>query len=284
MIKQYYLLAKPGMVYGNAISAVAGFLFASKGNFNLLLFITTITGISLVIASACTFNNYLDREIDKKMQRTIKRPLALGLISPKNALIYGTFLGLVGFVLLFIFTNLLTLALGFIGWFFYVIIYGFFKRRSTYGTLVGSIAGSMPIVGGYCAVTNNFDTAALLLFIIMTMWQMPHFYAIAIYRLDDYIKAKIPVLPVKKGVNVAKWDIIIYIIAFLVAIYLLFYYHYTGYTYIIIMLGLGLYWFKLSINGLHTTNETLWGKSVFKFSLITLMVFCLLLCLSFWLP
>ena len=284
MIKQYYLLAKPGMVYGNAISAVAGFLFASKGTFNPLLFVTTIAGIGLVIASACVFNNYLDREIDKKMQRTFKRPLVSGLISSKNSLIYGATLGLVGFVVLFIFTNSLTLALGFIGWFFYVSVYGFVKRKSTYGTLVGSISGSMPLIGGYCAVTNNFDTAALMLFTIMTIWQMPHFYAIAVYRLDDYTKAKLPVLPVVRGTNVTKWEIIIYIIAFLVAIYFLFYYHYAGYTYIIIMLGLGLYWLKLSINGLYTANDELWGRSVFKFSLVIILVFCVLISVSFWLP
>ncbi len=284
MFKHYYLLAKPGMVYGNTISAIAGFLFASKGNFNLILFVTTILGISLVIASACVFNNYLDREIDKKMLRTSKRPLVMGSISPLHALIYGTILAILGFGLLLIFTNLLTLALGFIGWFFYVAIYGFVKRRSTFGTLVGSVSGSMPLVGGYCAVTNQFDTAALLLFIIMTIWQMPHFYAIAIYRLADYKKAGLPVLPVVKGTNITKVDIIIYVLAFLVASYLLFFYHYAGYIYLIIMLGLGLYWLRLSTIGLHTSNDELWGRSVFKFSLIILLVFCVLLSFSYWLP
>src|SRR5256885_2016537 len=105
MLKTYYRLTKPGIVYGNAVTVIAGFLLASVGDVNWGLFLATLVGISLVIASACVFNNYIDRDLDKKMARTKKRALASGSIAAVNALSYASLLGLVGFGLLFIFTN-----------------------------------------------------------------------------------------------------------------------------------------------------------------------------------
>lgn len=280
VIKPYYYLTKPGIVYGNWLSVIAGFFLASRGSFNPLLFITTLLGIGFVMASGCVFNNYIDRDIDEKMDRTKRRALVTKKIPVRNALIFGTILGILGFGLLYFFTNLLTTFIAFIGFFFYVIVYTFSKRKTVYGTLLGSISGAVPPVVGYTAVTNNFDAAALLLFMLLVIWQMPHFYAIAIFRLQDYKEAGIPVLPVKRGINFTKIEIVGYIILFTLTIPFLTLLGYTGYVYLVVMLLLSFMWLVKGITGFRTKDTTLWARSLFKFSLIVLLALCVMISIN----
>jgi protoheme IX farnesyltransferase len=280
LFKKYYQLAKPGIVYGNAIPTIAGFFLAAKGQFSSGLFFSTLIGISLVIASACVCNNYIDRKIDAKMERTKKRALVTKEIPVRNAVIYGLLLGILGFLLLLLYTNLLTAFIAFIGFFFYVVMYSIWKRRSMYGTIVGSISGAVPPVVGYTAVSNHFDIGALLLFMMLVFWQMPHFYAIAIFRLKDYAEAAIPVLPVKKGIFITKIHMLLYIIAFVLTTLLLTVFGYTGYIYFAIAAVLGFGWVLLSILGFKTANTKLWARRMFLFSLMILIVLCIMLSLD----
>ncbi len=190
----YYLLMKPGIIFGNVVTFAAGFLLASKGDIKMGLFFTTLLGLSLIIASACVFNNYIDRYVDKKMERTKKRALASGLIKGRDALAFAVLLGIAGNLTLFLYANGLTVAVANVGFVVYVFLYSFLKCRTTYSTLIGSISGAIPPVVGYCAVSNQFDLAAGILFIIMIFWQMPHFFAIGLWHIDDYAKAEIPIL------------------------------------------------------------------------------------------
>jgi len=192
----YYLLLKPGIIFGNLVTLAAGFLLASKGNVNFGLFAATVFGLSLVIASACVFNNYIDRFIDQNMERTKNRPLATGVIKVRDAILFGVLLGIAGNLTLLMYTNGLTVAVANVGFFVYVFLYSFLKSRTVYSTLIGSVSGAIPPVVGYCAVSNQFDFAAGILFMMMIFWQMPHFFAIALWHFDDYAKAGIPVLPV----------------------------------------------------------------------------------------
>src|SRR5207237_330396 len=121
--------------------------------------------------------------------------------SGPSAILYGAFLGVAGFLALWIFTNIKTVMVALSGFVIYVAAYGFFKRRSSLGTIIGSFAGATPPVVGYLAVADQFDKAAIILFLILLLWQMPHFYSIAIYRLKDYRSAGLPVLPLKKSVQ-----------------------------------------------------------------------------------
>lgn len=283
-IKAYYYLTKPGIIYGNLLSCVAGFLLAAKGDINPSLFLAVTFGTALTIGSACAFNNYIDRGIDKKMARTKNRAVASGQISGKNALIFATVLGLGGFVLLATFTNLLTLAVGAIGVLFYVVFYGLAKRHSTLGTVVGSIPGATPPVAGYVAVTNNLDLGALLLFLIMVIWQMPHFFAIAIFRLKDYTAAGLPVLPVKKGTKITKVYILLYILAYILAVPTLTFFGYTGYTYFVVMTLLGLVWLWKGVKGFGVDNDNAWARKMFGFSLVVLLAFSFTLSVDLWLP
>jgi heme o synthase len=277
LIKAYYLLAKPGIIYGNALTAIGGYFLAAKGTFDLSLFLSMLFGLSFVIGSACVFNNVIDKDIDSKMARTKKRAMVTQVIPEFHAVIYGSILGIIGFLLLLINTNVLTTIIAFIGFIFYVIIYGISKRKSVHGTVIGSISGAMPPVVGYCAVTNNFDLGAFLLFIILVIWQMPHFYAIAIFRHDDYVAASIPVLPVKRGLVQTKIQMVVYIVVIIIVDALLTVFHYTGYTYLVVMTVFGLIWLGMTIQGFRTTDEKRWARKVFFFSLILITVFSLLL-------
>ncbi len=173
---------------------IGGFLLASKGSIDYPLFIYTLVGVSLVVASGCVFNNYIDRDIDRKMERTKNRVLVKGLISPAVSLVYATLLGIAGFMLLWFGANPLACWLGVMGFVVYVGVYSLYmKRHSVYGTLIGSLSGAAPPVIGYCAVTGEFDSGAAILLAIFSLWQMPHSYAIAIFRFKDYQAANIPV-------------------------------------------------------------------------------------------
>lgn len=270
MIKTYYLLTKPGILFGNAITTTAGFLLASKGHIDIFLFLITLIGLSGVIASACVLNNYIDRVSDGKMIRTKNRALAKGLITGQNAIVFSLVLGFAGILILGLYTNLLAVLVAATGFFVYVVLYSFSKYLTTLGTVIGSIAGAVPPVVGYTAVSNSLDLGAAIFFLILVLWQMPHFFAIALYRLDDYTAADIPVLPVKKGITVTKIQMLLYIIAFTLAASLLTFYGYTGYTYLLITLLLSITWLWMSIQGFKTENDTLWARKMFLFSLIVI--------------
>ncbi len=284
IVKNYYLLTKPGIIYGNALPAIAGFLFASGLRINPLLFFSAIAGLSFVIASACVFNNYIDRNLDEKMERTKKRALVTKEISPVAALTYGTVLGIIGFGTLLFWTNVLTMSIAFVGFFFYVVLYGIAKRRSIYGTLVGSIPGAVPPVVGYTAVTNRFDLTALLLFLILVAWQMPHFYAIATYRFKDYAAAGLPVLPVKKGIGTAKIHILFWVCVFTVVATLFTVTKQTGFIYLVIMTLLGLRWLFMGIQGFGVADDVKWARKMFGFSLIALLTTSFMLAIGRLLP
>ncbi|MBS0651489.1 MAG: protoheme IX farnesyltransferase [Verrucomicrobia bacterium] len=266
--KSYCLLAKPGIILGNVITTAGGFALASKGHIDFLLFLATMIGLSCVIGSACAFNNYIDRESDRKMSRTKNRPLARGEISVRKALIFAVVLCAVGVAVLGMFTNLRTLSIAIFGFLAYVVLYSFSKYRSVHGTLIGSIAGAVPPVIGYCAVSNKLDAPAWILFAIIVMWQMPHFFAIAIYRMDDYAKAGIPVLPVQKGIVRTKVQMILYIIGFIAASSLLPLFDYTGNGYFFIVLVLGAAWLLLALQGFKSSNDIRWARKMFVFSLL----------------
>lgn len=270
MMKTYYYLTKPGIIMGNIVTTAGAFILGSRGHIDFGLFFATLFGLGLVIASACVVNNYTDREIDSKMERTKNRALVTGLISGKQALLFAALLGLSGLGTLVLFTNLLTAAVALFGFFVYVVLYAILKCRSIHGTLVGSVAGAVPPVVGYCAASNQFDLAAFLLFVILVLWQMPHFFSIAIYRFQDYSAALIPVLPVKKSPRIAKIHMQFYIVAFLLAALSLTLFGYTGYAYLMTALVLGVVWWILCIKGLTSDNDTIWAKGMFRFSLVVI--------------
>ncbi|MCQ8231922.1 heme o synthase [Pectobacterium carotovorum] len=272
MIKQYLQVTKPGIIFGNLISVIGGFLLAAQGRIDYPLFFATLVGVSLVVASGCVFNNVIDRDIDKKMERTKNRVLVKGLISLKVTLVYASLLGIAGFALLYIAANPLAMWLAVMGFVVYVGVYSLYmKRHSVYGTLIGSLSGAAPPVIGYCAVSNQFDAGALILLLIFSLWQMPHSYAIAIFRFKDYQAANIPVLPVVKGISVAKHHITLYIVAFAVATLMLSLGGYAGYKYLIVAAAVSVWWLGMALSGYkNAIDDRVWARKLFVFSIVAI--------------
>lgn len=218
------------------------------------------------------------------MARTKRRGTVSGVITAKQAIMYGIALGVLGFAILAAYTNVPTIILGIIGLFFYLVMYSIWKRRSPIGTVVGSVSGATPIAAGYTAASGHFDLAAAILFLIMVFWQMPHFYAIAMYRLKDYQAAGLPVLPAKKSVSHTQNQILAYIVAFTITAASLTVFGYTGYIYFAIIVATGVIWLLKATKSPKLLTSQVWGRQVFLFSLITLLTLSVLVSLGNILP
>lgn len=281
-LRNYLRVIKPGIVLGNLVSVAGGFFLASRGHIDVALLFATALGISLVVASGCVLNNVIDRDIDGRMQRTRNRVLVQGLVSPAAALAYGASLGLAGFALLYRATNPLASAIVLGGFIVYVGLYSLYlKRNSVYGTLVGSLSGAAPPLAGYCAVSNHFDLGALILLLIFSLWQMPHSYAIAIFRLQDYTAAAIPVLPVARGVGAAKKQIVLYVAAFLVAALMLTAGRYTGFNYLAVAAAMGGYWLHMAWSGRKAADDRVWARKLFVFSILIITALSVMMSVDF---
>lgn len=278
-LRAYALLSKPGILFGNAVTALGGFALASQGSFDPRLFLMTFVGLSLIIASACTFNNYIDRASDQKMLRTQSRVLVTGEITPGQALVFALLTVAFGSMILGFFVNSLALMIALCGFAVYVFAYSLLKYKTPQATLIGSIAGAAPPVIGYCAVSNSLDLGAWLLFALVALWQMPHFFAIALYRLEDYAAAEIPVLPLVKGAKATKVQMMLYIAAFTGVCLLFPLLGYTGQPFLFVAAGLGCIWLLLSLWGFSSRNDKKWARAMFLFSLVAIT----LLSISFFL-
>lgn len=285
-LKRYLSVTKPGIIVGNLISAAGGFLLAAQGRMDGMLLAATLLGLSLVVASGCSLNNCIDRDIDARMQRTQKRVLVTGAMSLRAACAHGMVLGVAGFALLWFGTNALTFGCALAGFVIYVGVYSLYmKRHSVYGTVVGSLSGAVPPVAGYCAASGRFDAGALILLAMFSLWQMPHSYAIAIFRFQDYEAAGIPVLPVVRGIGKAKQQIVLYILAFGVATVMLAVGGYVGYGYLAVACATSLWWLKMALSGYRPRiDERVWARQVFFFSIITITALSVMMALDFQVP
>lgn len=191
MIKAYYELTKPGIIRGNAIVAAAAFMFGSQGSIVWSDFVLMLAGLIGVIAGGCVFNNYADRHIDAKMERTKSRALVTNQIKGSHALIFGGVLFTAGSGLLFL-IGFLPLVFALAGFVVYVFFYTPLKPKTKHAVFVGAVAGAMPPLVGYTAASHALDYFALALFLFLLLWQIPHFFAIARFRYAEYAAAGVP--------------------------------------------------------------------------------------------
>lgn len=279
--KDFVYLAKPGILFDNMITAFGGFWVASRGSIDWMLLIYMMIGTTLVVASGCVLNNYLDRDMDSRMERTRKRALPSGRMSSTIVLCYGAALGLAGLVLLTFKVNVLAALLGLIGLFVYVVVYtAWLKRTSVWNTVVGSISGSMPPVIGYAAVAGTLDMGALILFVILFLWQPPHFWALAIRRKKDYSAAGFQMLPSVKGNYQTKISMVRYVVPLVPASMLLYLYGYVGEIYLYTSALLGLFWAVMCVMGFRAKTEEeedRWAKRFFVFSINYLTILFLVM-------
>jgi len=272
MLRRYFSVTKPGIIMGNLISVTGGFLLASRGEIDPVLMVATLVGLSLVIASGCAINNVIDRDIDIIMARTRSRVTVTGEVSASAALWLGLVCGVLGFGMLIAFTTLTAVAFAAFGYVIYVVVYSLYmKRHSIYGTLVGSLSGAVPPVVGYCAVTGQFDLASLILLVMFSLWQMPHSYAIAIFRFDDYQSANIPVLPVAQGIAKAKVHIVLYIAVYALVVMLLPINGYTGAAFMAVACVTSFWWLLMALRGYRRHIDIArWARKVFAFSIVNI--------------
>jgi protoheme IX farnesyltransferase len=219
-------------------------------------------------------NNVLDRDIDARMERTKNRAIPSGRISVRSALVFACILGALGFGLLLLYTNFLATAVTLFGVVVYLCIYTPLKRTTRYSTIVGALAGAVPPVVGYAAVTNMLDVVAVALFLILVCWQMTHFFAISIFREGEYAAAGLPVMSVHSGVWRTKALMIIYALLFALSAWALYVVANLGALYAW-SIGLGtLVWIILSLLGLNAKDTARWARTVFFYSIALLLLFC----------
>ncbi|MDQ0271606.1 protoheme IX farnesyltransferase [Cytobacillus purgationiresistens] len=266
---------KTGIIKSNLIPMFAGLTLAlytyDIGIFDKISeIIFAFIGSILIIGSAGAFNNLYDRDIDAIMNRTKTRPTVTGEISTRVALTLAIVMGILGIAALAMTTPLAAL-LGFLGWFFYVVPYTMWtKRRTIYNTEVGSISGAMPPLIGWAAIHPDITHPAVLgLFVIQVIWQMPHFYAIAIRKHDDYKAANVPMLPVVKGVRRTYIQTNVYLVLLILTSFL-FWPLSPGLTLVALLLSIA--WLVLSVYGYKKMEPQKWANALFFFSLIHMMV------------
>ncbi|WP_054023443.1 heme o synthase [Bacillus sp. FJAT-28004] len=281
MLKDWIALTKPRLLRLNVFAAIGGFMVASKWDINVLLLIWAIIGSTLTIASATVINNYWDRELDLKMERTKDRALPTGRMTPGSVLAYGIILGVVGLAVLFLLVNPLSGFLGLLGWAVYIVVYTMWlKRTSTWSTSVGGISGAMPPVIGYCAVTGEIDAGAWILFALMFLWQPAHFWSLAIRRVEEYRAAGFPLLPVVKGIKRTKLQMIPYIVLLLPTGILFYSYGYVGIFFLVISVVGSLIWLIHTLRGTKAKDTDKWAKTNFLISVNYLMVIFIVMILN----
>lgn len=283
--RSFLQLIKPGITISNSMTAAAGFMLASSQfGFEPSRFVGAVLGVAFIIASACVANNILDRNIDVRMKRTKGREIAAGKISLPVAAIYSAGLGAAGFVLLHTLTNWQTVVLGVIAVIWYVGVYGWAKRTTSLSTIIGGVCGALPPMAGYVAVTGMIDPTAWMLFALLMVWQLPHFYAIAMFRADDYRMAGIPVWSVKYGLDSTKRQIYFWIIVFFALAPLLSVTGTTGWVYFVTMLVVGSYWIWQAGRNFDIEDDVKWARRQFGVSLLVLLAMSAAFALGGYLP
>jgi len=284
LARQYLELTKPRVVALIVFTAVIGMLLAVPGLPPLRQSIAGFVGIWLAAASAAALNHLIDQRIDKVMARTAHRPLAIGTLTPTQVLAFALILGALSMAILIAFANPLTAALTFASLIGYAVVYtAFLKRATPQNIVIGGAAGAAPPVLGWAAVTGQVHPYALLLFLIIFIWTPPHFWALAIFRKDDYSRAQVPMLPVTHGVTYTRWHVLFYTVLLVVITVLPWLTGMSGMFYLGGALVLGAGFLGYAIRLLHATDP-LFPMRVFNYSIIYLIALFAFLLIDHWLP
>ena len=210
-VSAYVALTKPRIIELLLITTLPTMILAQGGMPGVWLMIATLLGGTLAAGGANAINMYVDRDIDKLMHRTAKRPLVTGVIAPRNALIFAVTLEIVAFVELWAWVNLLSAALAVSATLFYVFVYTLWlKRTSKQNIVIGGAAGAMPVLVGWAAVTNSLAWTPIVLFAVIFTWTPPHFWALAFKYKDDYEAANVPMMPVVATFRRTAIEILVY--------------------------------------------------------------------------
>ena len=221
--KAYLDLCKFRVVTLIVITALVGMCLASPHAIPIHIFIAGNLGIMLSASAAAAVNHVVDQHVDEKMHRTRRRPLVKGIMQPWQACLFALILGVLAMFILVYFVNTLTAVLTFATLIGYAFVYTMFLKHATpQNIVIGGLAGATPPLLGWTAVTGHIDPSILLLVLIVFLWTPPHFWALAIHRVEDYAKAKVPMLPNTHGITFTKFNIVVYTILLVLSTFLPF--------------------------------------------------------------
>lgn len=256
LLKSYYQLCKPNVVYMMLICAFVGMLLAEQTVSSYSYLLIALTGIALCAASAAAINQVFDREADASMTRTDQRPLPKGNLSVLHASIFAFVIGLMGALILYFCVNILTMILTIGSLIGYALIYTVYLKRATpQNIVIGGLAGAAPPLLGWSSVSNTIDPFALLLVLIIFVWTPPHFWALAIYRKDEYAKESIPMMPVTHGVAFTKLQIVLYTIILFIVSVLPYVVLMSGIIYLVSALVLSTIFLYYSVNLFYSDDD-----------------------------
>lgn len=282
-VLDYYELCKPNVVFLMLLTSAIGMFMAVPGMVPIDVLLFGNLGIALCAGAAAAINHMLDFRVDREMRRTHDRPIAQGRVGPQQAGLFALILTVLGMSILLLFTNALTAALTFASVIGYAFVYTLYLKRATpQNIVIGGLAGAAPPLLGWVAVTNEVHPHALLLVLIIFAWTPPHFWALAIYRKDEYAKVDIPMLPVTHGVQFTKLQVLLYTLLLFAVSLMPFATGLSGGLYLLgaLVLGIGyLYWAIM----LWRKDDAQLAMQAFRYSLIYLMALFVIMLADHWL-
>ncbi|HET9484529.1 MAG TPA: heme o synthase [Xanthomonadales bacterium] len=271
LLRSYWALTKPRVVALIVFTAVVGMFLATPGLPPLNALVAGSLGIWLAAGSAAALNHLLDRRADALMARTAHRPLPMGDLDARQVLLFALALGAASMAILVAFVNVLCAVLTFASLIGYAVVYTVYLKRATpQNIVIGGAAGAAPPVLGWVAATGEVHPYALLLFLIIFIWTPPHFWALAIYRREDYARAAVPMLPVTHGVEYTREHVLYYTVLLVLVTMLPYLTGMTGLLYLggALVLGAGFLWYAIRL--MKPPSER-FAMDVFNYSIVYLM-------------
>ncbi|MDH4055955.1 MAG: heme o synthase [Gammaproteobacteria bacterium] len=266
--RDYYELTKPRVVLLIVFTAIVGMFLSVPGLPDVTAMLLGTIGIGMASSSAAVFNHVLDARTDILMMRTRGRPLPQGRLTEKAALTFASVLCVISMIILWFLVNPLTAILTFMSLIGYAVVYTVWLKRATpQNIVIGGAAGAAPPVLGWTAITNEVTAGALLLFLIVFVWTPPHFWALAIARLEEYRKVDIPMLPVTHGVAYTRLNILLYSILLLLVTVMPYLIGMSGLIYLIAALGLGVYFLSYAIRMYRDHQDEELPMQMFRYSI-----------------
>lgn len=282
--RSYWGLCKPNVVALIVFTAIVGIFLATPGLPPLDIFVFATLGIGLAAASAAAVNHIVDQKIDAQMGRTDQRPLPQGKVQNSHAIAFALILGIAAMLILSLGVNGLTALLTFISLIGYAVVYTLYLKRATpQNIVIGGAAGAAPPLLGWVAVTGQIDPEALLLFLIIFTWTPPHFWALAIHRMEEYRKVNVPMLPVTHGLSYTRLQILLYTILLFVVTLLPYGYGMSGILYLIGTVILNIGFLAYAIQLYRNTHDSL-PMRTFGYSITYLMGLFALLLVDHYVP
>ncbi len=264
---QFYALTKPRVVQLIVFCALIGMLLAQPGVPDLALAGAAVLGIWLVAGAAAAFNCLVEQQIDRRMARTSWRPTARGELSTRQALVFSALLCAAGSAVLYLWVNPLTMWLTFATFVGYAVVYTVvLKPLTPQNIVIGGASGAMPPVLGWAAMTGDVGAESLMLCLIIFLWTPPHFWALALYRVEDYRRAGLPMLPITHGPEFTRLQVLLYTLVLFAATLLPFTYRMSGYIYLAAALVLGVWFIVLAWQLWREYSDAL-ARRTFRFSI-----------------